>query len=89
MALKKIAENMTNDIPKIYLKRINSTSTTASSIENSSEGNQRFLIQFNFQFYKKYIINFLDIDASLIKNGVLNKSTETSSQQGMCFNSYF
>jgi len=37
--LERIAENMTNNVPKVYLKRIDLSNITLSSVENSSEGN--------------------------------------------------
>ncbi|XP_024888189.1 uncharacterized protein LOC112465051 [Temnothorax curvispinosus] len=38
MDLEKIAQNLTNNVPKICLKRINLSNTTSSSIESDSKG---------------------------------------------------
>jgi len=36
MDLKKIAKNLTSDVPKVYLKRIDLSNSTSSSVENST-----------------------------------------------------
>lgn len=83
-----------SDVPKVYLKRVdltNSTSssmegdTTSSLIENSTtEGNPRFFTYFIYRpwYFKKYINNFLDVTANLSRNEVLDELTEKSNQQG-------
>lgn len=57
MDLKKIANNLMNNIPKVSLKRIDLTNNTSSSIESSNEGNQRFFtyLIYLYHFFFKNI----------------------------------
>lgn len=57
MDLKKIANNLMNNIPKISLKQIDLTNNTSSSIESSNEGNQRFFtyLIYLYHFFFKNI----------------------------------